>query len=461
MKMLAVALNNALAAIGITVIVPILGLAADIYGIDQSSAMWLMTGFMLTYAAFMPIFGKLSDIYGRKKIFVISTLIYSAGLFLSAVSKNFVIVVVGRMVQGLGSGGILPVSNAMAIEIMKDKKEKALSIVNATYGLGMILGVNLGGVLHDYLGVFWIYMLPMLLSLAGAGLAAIILKENVPGSGKKDVDIPGSSLFAAAMMGLILFMREIGRSWPLSIEGFLYLVASGVAFVIFVFVELKVKEPAIDIKDFRNPAFMFTSITAILFGMAMFTLITFMAPYVQVLLSWSVSASVYAVDPFAAIMTVAIAFGGALSRRFGHSKVMAFGLLFLSAAAYLFSAYTTGTASFFAFSILLALAVGIPMTPMNHIAMEELGEAKRGIAAGMISIMRSVGGMIGPAMAGIIFARTDFSSIFAFDNILASYRKVQTLASISALIGAGTAFIGIAFMRKKEKRNIYERREAA
>ncbi len=451
MAIWALALSNALAAIGITIVVPIMGIAADIFGTDQASSMWLVTGFMLTYAAFMPIIGRLSDAYGRKKIFVLSNLIFSAGLAVSSISGNFLSVVIGRMLQGAGAGGILPVANAMVVELMAEKKEKGLSIINATYGIGMIGGINLGGFVYDAFGWRALFYIPALLSLSVTIFAALSLTETKRIEKGVKIDLLGSLSFAAFVMLFMLGMKNIGKEPLLSPKVWGYLAASALSFIVFLAAELKSKHPAIDLKKFSSPDYTIYNIVALLFGMGMFTLIPFMAPFVQLLLGYDVSTSVWAVDPFALAMIIFVPLGGALSRKIGARASITIAMAILGASALLYSIFTKDTLSFYALSVLLSVGFGLAMTPLNHIVIESGGKEGQGESAGMVSIMRSLGGVIGPTIAGIILSRVDFSSLFAVDNILAAYSKIFLISGFVALAGALVSLAGQIVNKKHLK----------
>ncbi len=450
MELFALALTNTLAAVGITVIVPILGIAGDIFGVDQGYSMWLMTGFMLAYASFMPILGRLSDMYGRKKIFVISTGIFAIGLLISSVSKNFNLVILGRVVQGLGAGGILPVANAMVVDTMRENSEKGLAVVNATYGLGMILGVNLGGILYDSLGWRSLFYIPLILVALSLVMSIFFLRETVAGE-KKSVDYLGSALFASSMISLMLGLKNLASN-PLSSPSVLgYLLTSAVLFAVFVFVELKTKNPALNLRAFKKPGYLIYNLIALFFGTSMFLLVTFMAPYAQVLLGYDISSSVYSVDPFALSMVVFIMIGGAMMKRFGSKSTMVLGSALLATFSIIFAEYTRDPASFYILSILLASGLGVSMTPMNHVVMEEGGKGSQGASAGIVSIMRSIGGMIGPTLAGIILARVDYTSIFAIDNLIEAYRNVFKIAFFSACVALLLSGLGLILGRTVKK----------
>ncbi len=441
---------NFIAAMGITIVTPILGIAGDIFNVDQGYAMWLMTAFMLTYASFMPIIGKISDIHGRKKAFLISAIIFAFGLFISDLSDNFNVVILGRLIQGLGAGGILPISNAMITDMNNEKKAKGLALVNATYGLGVIAGINLGGIIYDSLGWKWMFFFPMLALLLFALLGIRFLDETLKLKKQQKVDYIGSLLFTGSVISFMLMMKNLATFSFTDPNVYIYLILSILFAISFVVRELKISYPAINLHLFKNPAFALYNAIAFLFGLAMFIFTSFLSPYVQTLLGYDISASVYAIDPFAVAMVLFIMFGGFLIKRFGARLSMFAGSLIFAITAFLFAFYTTDAKTFYFFSILLSTGLGISMTPMNYLVIEEGGKDNQGSSAGVVSIMRSLGGIIGPTITGIFLSKVDFSSFFVMDNILYAYNKSFMIGAFAMLIASILSIFEMIIYKRRE-----------
>ena len=446
-------LANMISAIGITVVAPILGIAGNIFGVDQGYAMWLMTGFMLTYVAFMPMVGRMSDVLGRKKIFILSNAVFSVGLLLSFLTDRFGFIVFGRMVQGFGAGGILPVVNAMVVELHPGRKGKMLALVNATYGLGMILGVNLGGVLYDRLGWRWIFVLPFLLTVISVIGCSIFLR----GEGKKArerkilrIDYIGSFLFAITVASFMMGMRNLSNHSFISPNVLSYFVITVLFGILFILRELKTEDPMMDLRMFRRSGFTIYNLVSFFFGFSMFLIVTFFPSYIQISFGYGVSSSVYAINPFAGAMIISAMIGGIMISRIGERKTMLFGSILMSSFVAPFSFIQPNEFGFYIMSILLGFGLGVSMTPMNHIVIEEGGEENQGRSAGIVSIMRSLGGIIGPTLAGFLISKIDFSSFFVMDELLRTYRKVFFMVFISTILMVVLSSIGL-IMRKNPK----------
>lgn len=451
----ALMLPNFIAAAGITVIASILGISSEIFQVSQGQAMWLMTAFMLTYASFMPIIGRLSDTYGKKKLFVTSISIFTIGLLVSAVTGNFAVIILGRLIQGLGAAGILPITNAIVSEMFPKEKGKYLAMVNASYGLGVIVGVNIGGITYEALGWRWMFLIPFIVSLISIVTAVLFIKSKETVklmSGKKiRIDITGSLLFALSIIGFIFTMDNLSSSSILSLRVLIPLSGMILSFVLFIFKELNTEYPAIDLASFKNTGFLIYNLLALFFGIAMFIFTTFLPSFVQAFLGYSVSSSVYAIDPFAGAMIVFIMFGGTLIKRYGPRTAMIIGSFLFALGGFSLAILTLSEFMFYVNSIFLAVGLGISMTPMNYIIIEEGGIKNQGASAGIVSIMRSLGGVIGPTIAGLIMSHIDFSSLFVMDNILNAYSKIFSFASYSIVILLLLSIVGLIMYKRKLK----------
>ncbi len=443
---------NFVAAMGITIIAPILGIAGDIFGVSQGAAMWLMTGFMLTYASFMPVLGRLGDRLGKKRIFVVSISIFALGLLLNSITENFIVLVVGRLLQGLGAAGILPIANALVSEHYPEEKGKYLAMVNATYGLGMIVGINIGGITYDMLGWRWMFLITFVASVLGVVFAQLFIRlpkknletthgSNLIGNGTTNnnsirfkLDILGSLLFAGVITSFLLMMQNLSSNSFFSLEVFGFFVSLVVLFVLFIIRELRVNDPAIELRLFKKRGFLIYNLMALFFGTAMFVFSTFLPSYTQSLFGYTVSTSVYAIDPFALSMVVFIMLGGFIIKKMGPKGTMVVGAFLFAIGGFVVARFTTSEFSFYVNTILLAAGLGISMTPMNYIVIEEGGVDNQGASAGMVSIMRSLGGVIGPAIAGVIMSKIDFGSLFVMDSIIEAYNNIFFMAFLSVLV---------------------------
>ena len=211
-----------------------------------------------------------------------------------------------------------------------------------------------------------------------------------------------------------------------------------------------------DIRIFRKFSFSLYNIVSFFFGFSMFLSVTFLPSYIQLSFGYSVSQSVCAINPFAISMIFSAIIGGIMMTKIGGRKTMLFGSILLSVFSIIFTLIHTTPVSFYITSILLGFGLGISMTPMNHIVMEEGGRENQGRSAGIVSIMRSMGGIIGPTLAGFLISRIDFSSFFVMDELLRTYRRIFSMVSVSAILMVILSVLGLLSTKKPMEGRVCE-----
>ena len=326
-------------------------------------------------------------------------------------------------------------------------------MVNATYGLGVIVGVNIGGITYDLLGWKWMFLIIFIASVISVILAETLIR--VPKQTKEEresfkVDIIGGLFFMLTITSFLLLVQNLSKYDFLSLQVTGFLATLVLFAILFTVRELKTPNPAIQLRGFGKPGFLIYNLLALFFGIAMFIFTTFFPSYTQVLFGYSVSQSVYAIDPFALAMVIFIMLGGMIIRGYGARISMIAGALLFAIGSFVFAMFTSSEASYFLNSLLLAAGLGISMTPMNYIVIEEGGIENQGSSAGIVSIMRSLGGVIGPAFAGLMMSKIDFSSLFVMDSIIETYNRIFLMAFYSVLVMLFLSITGYAINPKKK-----------
>jgi MFS family permease len=348
---------------------------------------------------------------------------------------------------------VLPVANAIVSRRFPKEKGKYLALVNATYGLGMVAGINIGGITFDALGWRWMFILTTIVSAVAVLLSVIWLKDP-DGDEQRErhpVDFAGSALFAVAVAAFMMLFRSIGNESASSTQIVVWAAVLAVAGVVFVLRERSVSYPAVDLSTFRRPAYLTYNLVAFCFGIGMFVLTTMLPTFGQALVGFGVSQSVYAVDPFAAGMIIFTMASAPLIKRFGPRVVLLAGGIAFAAATLLVALFTFGEAGFFVNTILVSIGLGLCMTPMNYIVIEAGGDRNEGSSAGMVSVMRSLGGVVGPTIAGLIMSRIDYSSLFVMDNILNAYSHVFLTAFVAVIAMSALSAVGIIIRKRPFK----------
>jgi MFS family permease len=450
--MLALAGTNFLSAMGITIVVPLISNLDRIFGVSSAYGIWIITLFMLSYAMGMALIGRLSDAIGRRPVYIASMGVFALGLLVSAVGPNFGWVLVGRFLQGLGASGSLPIAQTIAYEHFGKRKGLAMGAISASFGIGVVAAINLGGAIYQAFDWRAIFYVTFALSLLGWGVSFAI-PETLRRKRPLSLDLGGILSFGAAIAAFMMLFRGLSDSvftepsvWPYAAV----LVAMIGAFVLF---ERSARQPAIELDLFKMPAFVVVIGAAVTGGIGMFVFQTFLPSYAQISLGYTVAQSSYSINLMAATMILSSGVTGALSDRFGPERALAFSLMMTTLGFFLITALQQPTLAYYLGSAAAGAGLGSLMTPINVLGMREGGQGREGVTSGMVSLSRTLGGIIGPTVAGLILAQTDFSSLFALDNLLNAYARIYRFGMWVGVIGFGFALVLLVrSLRKREVR---------
>lgn len=440
--------TNLLSAMGITIVVPFISNVDRIFRVDAAYGIWIITIFMLSYCMGMALIGRLSDSVGRRPVYITAMAVFAGGLLMSALAPSFEWVLAGRFLQGLGASGSLPIAQTIAYEHFGERKGLVMGGINAAFGIGVIIAINLGGGIYARWGWQAVFFATFALSVVGF-VISFVLPETLRARRPMTIDLGGIVSFGVAIAAFMLMFRGLADGTFLSGAVLLYLVVFLIAAIVFLIVEARAKTPAIDLRLFGNRIFFGVIVTAVLGGIGMFIFQTFLPGFAQVFLGYTVSQAAYSIDVMGFAMIISAGATGALSDRFGPEKSLVFSLVTTALAFRLITAIADPTLAYYLASAVAGMGLGSLMTPINVIGMREGGLGREGVSSGIVSLSRTTGGIIGPTIAGFILARTDFSSLFALDNILNAYRQIYRFGFWVLVMGS-IAGIGLLIARHKK-----------
>ncbi len=448
--LLALAGTNFLSAMGITIVVPLISNLDQIFGVSQAYGIWIITLFMLSYAMGMALIGRLSDAIGRRRVYIASMGVFSLGLLISAVGPNFGWVLVGRFLQGLGASGSLPIAQTIAYEHFGERKGLAMGAISAAFGIGVVAAINLGGGIYQAFEWRAVFYVTFALSLLGWALSFAIpetLKQRKPLS----LDLGGIMTFGVAIAAFMMLFRGLSEASFTSAAVWPYAVGLAVLVGAFLVFERRAAQPAIELGLFKKPAFAAVIGAALTGGIGMFVFQTFLPSFAQVSLGYTVAQASYSINLMAATMILAAGATGALSDRFGPEKALAFSLTAMTLGFALITTLSQPTWAYYVGSGVAGAGLGSLMTPINVIGMREGGQGREGVSSGIVSLCRTLGGIIGPTIAGFVLSQTDFSSLFALDNLVRAYGRIYRFGMWVGVIGFVFALILlIRSLRKTE-----------
>ncbi|MBI4297245.1 MAG: MFS transporter [Chloroflexi bacterium] len=396
----AVSLGVFLAALDQTVVMTALpSMMADLHiplsRLDQAS--WIVTGYLLGYTVAMPLMGRVSDVYGRFRIFALSLLLFMGGSALAALASNLTWLVVARLIQAVGGGATLPVAMAIVADALPQRRHPlALGLLGGLAEAGGVLGPLYGGVITQAWGWPWIFWINVPLDFAIIALLARFMPA-APRRRPASVDYWGGALLGSSLLCLALALtREGGQARPIYYTGPL-LAGAALSFSLFLLRERQAKEPLFRLSLFKDLAG--ANATNLLVGAALILVLVNVPLMADTILGQPALEGGLRLMRLTLAMAVGAPLGGLLCRRFGYRATALLGLSLSSAGFYFMSRWglditDPGMSLHLALS---GLGLGLVIAPVASSVMSTVAEGERGVAASLVTVMRMVGMMVGLA----------------------------------------------------------------
>jgi EmrB/QacA subfamily drug resistance transporter len=414
MRTLLILAAGALAfALAQTTLIPTLGGLARELGTDAGGVAWVLTGYLLAAAVATPVMGRLGDMFGKRRMFVASLMIFAAGNVVSALGGSLEVIVAGRVLQGIG-GGIFP----LAIGIVRDEfpRERvagSIGLLSAIAGIGGGLGLILGGILSDQLSYHWIFWL----GAAAAALAALAAQLLVPESPVRTpgrVDVRGAVVLAA---GLVPPLYAISRAndWGWGSAKTLGLIAAGVAVLAaFVVLQRRTRQPLADIDALVRPPVLMTNIATLLVGFGMFGSFILIPQLAVTDFGLNATGAGLLLLPGSIVMLLAGPVSGALGNRFGSKLPLALGGAVAAAGLLMLGLDHGSQAAVLGWAILMSTGIGLAFSAMPNLIVGAVPATQTGEAIGFNALVRSVGASLGTQVSAALIAGVEDGYTAAF-----------------------------------------------
>ncbi len=380
-------------------------MVGDLGGMQHLS--WVVTAFMLTSTSTTPLYGKLSDLYGRRTMFFIAIVVFLAGSLLCGAARSMGQLIAFRALQGLGAGGLLVLAQAAIADVVSPRdRPRYQGLFTGTFALSSVAGPLLGGVITQTLSWRWVFYVNLPVGIMALAMIAMGLRRP-PGGTRRAVDYAGTLLLAGATTALLLLLAWGGNefSWA-SPE------AAGMAVLVvalaglFLRQEQRTSEPLIRLALFRSAIFARGVTVGGMMSFAMLGSTVFLPLYFQLVLGMDPAVAGAMLLPQVAGMLLTSIIGGRAVSRLGKNRAFllaGLGLEAVALASLAVLAYVAAPAGLFLISMgMLGMGMGMGMPNLTTAVQNSVAHHELGAATGAMTFVRSLGGALGVALSGLI-----------------------------------------------------------
>jgi len=377
------------------------------FGITVSQASWIATAYIIANAIFVPIFGKLGDLIGRKPLYLFGIIGFVVASVFAGLSQNLSQMIVFRILQAITVSIDYPLALSIIAFTFDDrqKRAQAMGLWSAVFGVAAVFGPLLGGPLIDSFSWRSVFYINVPIGIIGALMAWKFIEEPVQKiRGIKNFDIWGSLLLGLSLGTLVLVLDQ-GQTWGwTSVNSLTSYVITAISMLSFILVEQRQKEPVVDLKFFKIPEFSVSLIVSFITFMGMIGGLFLLPLFVQRDLGYSVTKTGYLFLPMAVGMMIAAQVGARASVKFQPKYVVCLGLGWSAFILTLFSGIDL-TWTFGHFAVLLfcfALGLGLTFAPITNAAISTVPIHEVGVASSILALVRNISGAFGVAIFATI-----------------------------------------------------------
>ncbi len=359
---------------------------------------WVFSAFMLTSTTSVPLYGKLSDLYGRRTLYAIAMVLFLVGSIVCGLANTMSQLIWARALQGLGAGGVIPLAFILIGEMFSlEQRAKMQGLFSGVWGVSSVAGPLLGGFLVDQLSWRWIFYVNVIPGLIAAALVVFGWRDQPRGQERPAVDYAGAALLTIGAVLLLLGMMEFGtvRSWML-------IAVSIVLFIILIWVERRAADPILPIPLFRDALFSTAIAHGVFTGWAIFGSLSFIPLFVQSVLGTSATQAGITITPMLLGWVTASIISARIMLRVGYRKLglVGTGLFVIGALLMTFIDANSSQAGMMVFVTMMGVGMGLSI-PAFFIGVQTSVERRHlGTATSTLQFSRSMGGTLGVSVMG-------------------------------------------------------------
>jgi len=423
--------------------------------LKTSELEWIVAGYALTFGAFMLTGGKLADLFGRRLIFVIGLVVFSASSLACGLAGSATILIAARVIQGLGAAMMNPSTlSIITVTFPPRQRGTAIGIWAGVSALALAIGPLVGGVITQHLNWNWIFFINIPIGAIAVAAAFAFIKESRDTSLEQRPDIPGLASSALALFALIYALIEANTYGWGSTRIIAAFAVAIVSLASFVALELRQRLPMLDMSLFRNRTFSGANTVMLLVALAMFGVFFYISLYMQQVLGFSPTQAGASFLPMTVLIILIAPQAGRASDRLGSRGLVGSGLVFVAGSLFLFSrlGVHAGFWSLLPAMLLGGLGMALAMTPTTAAAMASVRRDKAGVGSAVLNSMRQVGGSLGIAIMGAIVASGTSAGLAAGDDQKHAFlRGLHSGLEVAAVIALAGSVIAVLTVRKAQQ----------
>jgi EmrB/QacA subfamily drug resistance transporter len=428
-------------ALAQTLVAPAIPALTREFGTESSTTSWVLTGFLLSASVCTPLAGKLGDLFGKARVLTGVLLIFSFGSILSGLAGSIEMVIAGRVVQGV-AGGVFPLAfGIINDELPAERRSVAIGMISAMFGIGGGIGLPLSGAIVDNTDISWLFWIGLL-----ALPAAFLVHRVVPPSPARErtrIDWAGAALLSLGLAALLLGISK-ANAWGWGSGRTMVALLGGVVVLgVFVAFELRRSQPLVDMRVLAERPVLATNITGFLIGVAMFGSFLMIPQFAQAPEStgygfgMTVLQSGLLMAPASFVMLVCGPLAGLLGNRIGFRAVLATGTVANAISFAILAVAHDTTAQFIASNLILGVGISFGFASMANLIVSLVDPSEVGVATGINTIMRTVGGAFGAAVVtALLTADTIGASSIPTEHAYTEAFTISIVICLLALLAA-------------------------
>jgi len=416
---------------------------------SQSGIAWVLTAYLLSASVATPIMGRLGDMFGKERMLLVTLLFLAAGTLMAALVSSIGLLVVARVIQGIG-GGLFPLSfGIIRDEFPRERVAGAIGLLSAILGIGAGAGIVLGGLIVEHLSWHWLFWMPLFALVGATVLTARFVPES-PIRSPGRINWLSALLMGAGLAAVLLAISEAG-AWGWGSTRTIGLLLGGLAVCgLWVLAEVRSRAPLVDMKMMRLRGVWTTNLAGLLLGAGMFASFVLVPEFVETPKSngYGFGASVLAGGIFLLPSTVTMLLtgvaAGPLARRFGSKFALVAGAAVSAASFIVLVVAHSRPWHIYLSTGLLGAGIGLAFAALGNLIVQAVPPEQTGVATGMNTVMRTIGGAVGSQIAATVVSAHLLSSGFPAEHgyivsfsVSVAFLAVCLLASL--LVPSGRA----------------------